>query len=168
MKAHVNELLLYSRLPFHFWSEVRGGRWPFDNPGCSVLSLCAARLNQQVITVPDEVASCINDCKVFTTTGIFDVMKWVEVTTEDLVNKASALAQSKVVFQELTQLLSSITNLRGMFAMSFGGVTPPTSLDMTQDLTIMLLQCLIDVKSDIERLNAAIINATTAPSPTKA
>lgn len=168
MKAHVNELLFYSRLPFHFWSEVKGGQWPFDNPGCSVLSLCASKLSQQVITVPDEVISCIDDCKHFTITGIFDVMKWVEVTTEELVNKASALAQSKAVFQELTQLLSGITNLRNMFAMSFSGVTPPTALDVSQDLNIMLLQSLIDVKSDIERLHAAIINATSAPSPTKA
>lgn len=124
MKAHVNELLLYSRLPFHFWTELNGGRWPFDNPGCSVLSLCAHKLNQQMITVPDEMLSSLEECRVFTmnATTVFAIMQWIEATSEALVVKASALSERKAVFQELTHLLGSIKNLRTMVSTIFSGV----------------------------------------------
>lgn len=170
MKAHVNELLLYSRLPFHFWTELKGGRWPFDNPGCSVLSLCAHRLNQQMITVPDAVVSSLEECREFTTTAvnIFEIMKWVEFTSEALVTKSSELQDRTAVFQELTHLLGSIKNLRTMVSTIFSGVTPPEKLDLEQEITLMFLQSLIDIKADIEQLGAAVINASTPPPPAKA
>lgn len=168
MKAHVNELLLYSRLPFHFWTELKGGRWPFDNPGCSVLSLCSLKLSQQMITVPDGVIASLEECREFTTAAanIFEIMKWVETTSEALVVKASELTERATVFQELTHLLSSIKNLRTMVNAIFSGVTPPEKLDLTQEITLMFLQSLIDIKTDIEQLGAAIINARPV-TPTK-
>lgn len=170
MKVHVNELLLYSRLPFHFWTELNGGRWPFDNPGCSVLSLCAHKLSHQTIVVPDEMVASLEDCRAFTTqaTVVFAIMQWVETASEALVVKASALQDQKTVFQELTHLLGSIKNLRTMISTIFSGVTPPEKLDLTQEITLMFLQSLIDVKADIEQLGAAVINASTPPRPTKA
>lgn len=170
MKAHVNELLLYSRLPFHFWTELNGGRWPFDNPGCSVLSLCAHKLSQQMITVPDEMLSSLEECRAFTmnATTVFAIMQWIEATSEALVVKASALSERKAVFQELTHLLGSIKSLRTMISTIFSGVTPPEKLDLEQEITLMFLQSLIDVKADIEQLGAAVINASTPSPPAKA
>ena len=170
MKAHVNELLLYARLPFHFWTELRGGRWPFDNPGCSVLSLCAHKLNQQMITVPDEMAVSLEECREFTTNAknVLEVMQWVEKTSETLVVKASSLKKRQAVFRELTHLLGSVTNLRTMISTIFSGVTPPDRLDLEQEISLMFLQSLIDVKANMELLGAAVINASTPPPPAKA
>jgi hypothetical protein len=170
MKAHVNELLLYARLPFHFWTELKGGRWPFDNPGCSVMSLCAHKLNQQMITVPPEVAASLEECREFTTdaANVSHVMQWVESTSEALVVKANSLNDRRAVFHELTHLLGSIKNLRSLLSTIFSGVNPPAKLDLEQELTLMFLQSLIDVKADMEQLGAAVINASTPTSPAKA
>lgn len=171
MKAHVNELLLYSRLPFHFWTELKGGRWPFDNPGCSVLSLCSHKLNQQMITVPDPVALALDECREFTTSPaiVSEIMRWVEAQTAALVSKANELEKSNVVFKELTSLMGSVNNLRGLLAVIFSGVQPIERLDVAQEITLMFMQSLIDVKGHLERLGAAVINAGgSPPEPEKA
>lgn len=170
MKAHVNELLLYSRLPFHFWTEVNGGQWPFDNPGCSVLSLCAAKLSQQVITVPEAVIESVEQCRQFTTdtASVMKVMQWIEAQSEALLVKANSLPQSSTVFKEASSAVNHIASLRGMLAILFGGVSPVEALDVTQELTVMFLQAMIDVKEDIERLQAAVINAGEPSPPSKA
>jgi hypothetical protein len=170
MKAQVNELLLYSRLPFHYWTALKGGRWPFDNPGCSVVSLCAAHLNQHVITVPDEVIEAVDECREFTTSAatVIQLMGWIEAQSERLLTKASSLPQSKDVFAEANSALNHVASLKNMLSIIFGGVEPPEKLDVTQEITVMVLQALIDVKLDIERLEAAVINASTPSTPTKA
>lgn len=171
MKAHVNELLLYSRLPFHFWTELNGGRWPFDNPGCSVLSLCSHKLNQQLITVPDQVAAALEECREFSTSPdvISKIIEWIEVSTAALVGKANELEKTATVFKELTGLMSNIGSIRSMMSVIFSGVTPVARLDLTQELTLMFMQSLIDVKDGLERLGAAVINANSQPTgPEKA
>lgn len=169
MKAQINELLLYARLPFHFWTSLRGGSWPFDNPGCSVMSLCAAHLNQHVITVPDAVIASVDECREFTTNAavVMELMSWIEQQSERLLSKANGLPQSTAVFTEATNAVNRVGSLRNMIAIIFGGVTPPEKLDVTQEITIMFLQALIDVKLDIERLEAAVINASTPSAPSK-
>lgn len=171
MKAHVNELLLYSRLPFHFWTELNGGRWPFDNPGCSVLSLCSHKLNQQLITVPDKVAEALEECREFSTSPVVisQIMQWIETSTAALVEKANELEKTATVFKELTGLVSNISNIRSMLSAITAGVTPISKLDLTQELTLLFMQSLIDVKDGLERLGAAVINAGSAPpGPEKA
>lgn len=170
MKAPVNELLLYCRLPYFFWTEVNGGRTPWDNPGHSVISLCAAKLNQQVIEVPAEGVASVDECKQFTTSleGISSVIQWIDSSSARLIAKANELNSSSKVVSELTALVNHIGSARGMFSAIFGGVSPTKHLDPVQEIALLFLQALIDIKTDIEKLEAAIIAASEPSAPTKA
>lgn len=161
MRSQTNELLLYARLPFHYWTETRGGRWPFDNPGCSVMSLCASKLNMHIVTVPPEVQESLAECREFTTdvNAIMAIMHWIDDRAQDLVTKANGLRNSSAVVHELTTLVGNLNNMRAMLAVLIGS-NPPEKLDLEQELSIMFLQSMIDIKVDIENLEAAIIRVS--------
>lgn len=164
MRARVNELLEYARVPFHFWTEVRGGTWPWDNPGCSLLSLCTFNLNQVTINVPAEMEAAVEECRMFSTdhVAISAILEWVNERSSGLFSKASALQNSGVVVQELTTVMNNLQTLHGMVSLAFGGVTQPKALDPSSAETALLFQCLISLKSDMDDLEAAITRA--APS----
>ena len=156
MKAQVNELLLYARFPFHFYTEVAGGRPLWDNPGKAILSLCAFNLSQNVITLKEADVTAFNECKAFTqhVASTARASDWLQEQVKVLIDRA---AGTEAATADVIKLTVAVNHLRSTFDVIDAGGSLATGLLNPSDSAIIALhQGMIDAKQLVETIEAAL------------
>lgn len=143
MKVHVNELLTYARLPFHFYGEVTGEDALADNPGKCLLSLCVFKLNQHVIMLSKPDIEAFAACKAFCTEAE-SVAQVVAVLGEQVADAEARGGHVLVLEKRLARLKKVFGNGSAVLSRTY-----PLVMD---EEAISLFQALIDTKALLEEL----------------
>jgi hypothetical protein len=152
MKAQVNELLLYARFPFHFYTEVAGGRPLWDNPGKAILSLCAFNLSQNVVNLKEADVTVFNECMAFTqnSENSLAACDWLQEQVKVLIDRA---AHTEAATADVVKLTVAVNQLGTAFA-SLGAISLAGTLNPGDSSVIAFHQGLIDAKQLVENIEA--------------
>lgn len=160
MRTSVDQLLSLSRLPFHFWTDLFGGRPHWENPGSSILSYAVTKVSHELVDVPVELHESLQQCTDFTTKpdSLGHIVAWLGAQTTKAIQQASALhdTQKMKVFVEANSLMREWSATQHLFETLAGssGTLPPH--DPSNQLTKMFSQSLIDTRTALVALEEAL------------
>lgn len=157
MKVTVDQLFSLSRLPFHFWTELNGGRQHYDNPGSSILSFAVTKASNEIVDVPPELHESMQECTDFTKRpdSIMHVFTWLGATTTEAVQKASNLPDhvKPKVFGEMNTLMTEYSSCKHLYETIAGSDGElPELFDNTSQLGKMFIQAMINTKHAVNQL----------------
>ena len=169
MKVTINHLLSLARLPVHFWTELRGDKEHYGNPGTSLMSYAVHKLSNEIITVPLELYESVNECTAFIKDpkSLSAIYVWINTNATEAATQAVSLpdkAKPKV-YNEMQALKSSLDNMNIMYktvAGSRGGAIGDT-FDPDQQVCKLYMQALIDAKNAILDLRYALEQLASVP-----
>jgi hypothetical protein len=168
MKVTINHLLSISRLPVHFWTELRGGREHYDNPGSSLMSYAVTKLSHEIITIPLELYESVNECNAFIkdSESLSAIYVWINTNATEVATVATGLPDKvkPKVYKELQTLMTCLDNMKSMYETVAGsrGAIGDT-FDPDQQVCKLYMQALIDAKMAIADLRLATNEAITPP-----
>jgi len=163
MKTTVDQLFSLSRLPFHFWTELNGGRLHYDNPGSSIMSFAVTKASHEIVDVPIELHESMQQCTDFTKNpqSLMHIFTWLGATTTKIVTEASNLPDplKPKVFAEMNTLMAEFSSTKHLYETIAGSNGElPEMFDNMSQLGKMFMQAIINTKL----AGDALVQATEA------
>jgi hypothetical protein len=168
MKVTINHLLSLARLPVHFWTELRGGKEHYGNPGTSLMSYAVHKLSNEIINIPLELYESVNECTAFIKDpeSLSAIYVWINTNATEVATQATNLSDKAKpkVYNELQALMSSLDNMKSMYETVAGsrGAIGDT-FDPDQQVCKLYMQALIDAKNAILDLRYALEQLASVP-----
>ena len=168
MKVTINHLLSLARLPVHFWTELRGGKEHYGNPGSSLMSYAVPKLSHEIITIPLELYESVNECTAFIKDpeSLSAIYVWINTKATEVATAATSLPDKgkPKVYKELQTLMACLDNMKSMYETVAGsrGAIGDT-FDPDQQVCKLYMQALIDAKMAIADLKWATEQAIQPP-----
>lgn len=157
MKATVDQLFSLARLPFHFWTDLNGGRPHYDNPGSSILSYAITKASFEIVDVPIELHESMQQCTDFTKNpqNIMHIFTWLSAGVTKAVQNATNLpdeAKPKV-FSQVNTLMAEYGSSKHLYETIAGSNGElPEQFDNMSQLGKMFAQALINTKLALDLL----------------
>jgi hypothetical protein len=87
-------MLQLSHLPVYFWTELKGGRELYGNPGFSLRSYVIPNCDKAIIALPKELDEVYSECLMFTETELPNIIAWLEQQFTECEELVPSLAKT--------------------------------------------------------------------------